>query len=498
MKRLVTFAFFTAAMSGCMVGPDYTLPITPVPTVFTEDREDETIAIEDDALIHWWTLFNDPFLDALLEETLDQNFDYRIAIEQVWQARAQYWQTFTQMLPEVDSALTGTRFRSSQAFNSGASLANASANASTSNAAAAAASPINPVQSFYLFGFDVIWQIDLFGKLRRSTEAAYDNWEAYCEDARAMKIVVLSEVINTYVIICAFQQKLDIASQVVSMDEDLLGLAMARFEAGLANEQEVDAALAALEADKANFKATETTLKQTIYSLALLLGRAPELIIADFQEKRPIPFAVGKIPLGLPADLLRRRPDIRAAERRLAVATEEIGVAVADLFPQLSLTGSSTSFAANPLQGANVGFTSPTFRKLFKSTSRIWGIGGFFTWPLLDFGKRYAAIDIQEDLRNQAYLGYQKAVIAALQETEEALVAYFNEQDREQELTKESEANGRIFSLTADLYQAGLVDYSQVLQAKEIWLASMNILIDSQQALATDLIAVYKALGGDW
>jgi outer membrane protein, multidrug efflux system len=173
-------------------------------------------------------------------------------------------------------------------------------------------------------------------------------------------------------------------------------------------------------------------------------------------------------------------------------------VAVAALFPSLSLTGSSSSFAANPLQGANAGFASGTLSKLFSHQSLIWGIGGLATAPVFDFGKRNAAVEAQISIRNQAYYSYQQTVITALQETEQALQTYFNEEKRQLSLAKQVEANRKVLSLNSDRHQSGLNNYTQVLQAKSIWLASLNKLTDSQQALTTDLIAIYKALGGDW
>lgn len=295
-----------------------------------------------------------------------------------------------------------------------------------------------------------------------------------------------------------FAGKKDIAAEVVALDAELLSLSFERFQAGLANEQEVDTFQATLDADKAVLDIAEIALKQTIYSLAVLLGRIPESVIEDFQIKRPIPYAGGKVPAGLPGDLLRRRPDIRVAERELAAAAEEVWVAVANMLPQLSLTGSSSTFAANPLQGANVGWSSDTFSKLFSGPSLIWGIGGIITWPVFDFGKRQAAVNVQVSLKYQAYTTYQKTVVAALQEVEQALTAYFNEEKRLDALTLEVRSNKRILDLTSDQFESGLADYTQVLEAREIWLASLNILTDSRQALTTDLIAIYKALGGDW
>lgn len=500
MRSFFLAIFSCLFLAGCKVGPDYHPPSTIVPTEFNENEFDMTIEVEDEDLIHWWSTFNDPFLDQLLETAILQNFDYRIALEQVYQARSQYWVQFTQILPELDADSTASHFRVSRSFGTRSNSDSTPAAGASSTIAAPSASTaaVSPIQNFFQFGLAAIWEIDLFGKLRRSADASYDLWQATAAEMRGVKIIVLSEVASTYAVICSYQLKKYITEQVVSLDEELLALSQVRFEAGLAPQQELESTLAALVADKAQLSLVQAALKQAIYSLAVLLGELPETVINDFEIARPIPRAEGMVPVGLPSDLLRRRPDIQNAERQLAAATEQIGVAVASLFPSLSLTGSSSSFAANPLQGANIGFSSDSLSKLFRPASLIWGIGALVTMPVFDFGKRNAEINVQIALRNQAYYAYQKTVISALQETEQALEVYFNEERREKSLDKVVQSNWRTLSLTSDLFQAGLANYTQVMDAKEIWLASLNNLTDSQEALTVDLIAIYKALGGDW
>lgn len=484
MRRSLILSFsLSAILTGCKVGPDYYPPITEVPTVYIEEVPGRTFYPEDEDLVEWWRVFNDPVLDELLCEAVGGNFDYRIALEQIRQARAQYWFTFTQILPELMGDGQASRYRRSQSFK------DANINPLI---------PLSPINNFFQVGFDVIWEIDLFGGLRRAADSAYDSWEATIEDARAVKIVMLSEVANTYVTIRSFQNKANILAQRVQLDEELCELFASRFEAGLANEQQVLAAEEALQTDRANLLGYETVLKLNIYSLAVLLGRLPETLPAEFMCVEPVPYSLELIPSGLPSDLLRRRPDIAGAERNLAAATEQIGVAVAELFPKIALTGSSSSFAANPLQGANVGYSSDTASKLFNTASRVWGIGSLVTFPVFDWGMRNAEVNVQRSLTEQAYLTYQKTVIAALQEVEQSLMAYFNDEKREIALSQSSDAFLREYELASDLYQSGLSDYVQVLQSRQAWLNSLDILTDSQATLATDTISVYKALGGDW
>lgn len=497
MKGCISFLTFMVLLSSCKVGPEYSPPPTLTPTYFVENRPYETTPVSDEDLFHWWEeTFNDPFLDQLLEEALQNNFDLRIAWERVFQARANYWIQFASILPDFEGDFQATRFRVSQSFAS--ARAAAAAASTTTPTTGAVATTISPYQDFFQIGLDAVWEIDLFGKLRRNAQSAFDAWGATIEDARGIKITVLSEVANIYVAICYFQTKANFARQLVEFDEGLAAMSYERFQAGLANEKEVDESLSTLETDKAALNVFEISLKQNIYSLGVLLGRPPETLIADFSINRPIPIASGKIPETLPSELLRRRPDIASAERTLAAQTEQIGVAVAELFPTVSLIGSSSSFAANPLQGANVGYSSDSFSKLFNPKSRIWGIGTLVTFPVFDFGKRYANVDVQKFLANQDYLVYQKTVITAFQEVETSLSTYFQEEERLGHFSRQAEHDRRNLELILDQFQAGLANLSDVLQARGKWLLSANLLTDSQEAIDRDLIAVYKAIGGDW
>lgn len=483
----ITLILSLLSLTACKVGPDYLVPDTCVPPAYTEDRPMRTFDPEDEELIHWWKTLHDPFLDCLLETALEGNFDYRIALEKVRQARAEFWIQFTGILPDFIGSAQATHYRFSQSFRS------------NFVPLSPLVTRLSPIQDFFQIGLDAIWELDFFGKLRRSAEASHDLWEATIEDARGVKIMIVSEVIVTYVYIAALQEKIAVQKSFIELGEDMLNLSTGKFEAGLADLLDVKQFRASLEQDKASYALLDTELHQRIYSLSVLLGKNPEDLINCFQVAHPIPNVVGRmIPAGLPGELLRRRPDIASAERKLAGATERIGVAVADLYPSVSLVGSSSTFASNPLQGANYGYASDRLSQLLKPASRVWGYGAFVKWPILDFGKRCAGVQVQESLANQAYLEYRKTVVAALEEAENALVAYFNEEQRLGFLKQQTEANHTSFQLAEDLYNAGLSDYLQLLEVKQAWLLSLTTLIDSKQALVVDLVSVYKAMGGDW
>jgi len=476
-------------LSGCMVGPDYHPPETAMPSQFTEAKGAMAEGSSNNDLCQWWKQFDDPFLNGLIEEAVQANIDFRIAVEKIIQARAQYCVQASYLWPEIDLNAVAVRSRNSQNFFSSTNTASGTPTSGTS-------SILPTFQNFFEIGFDAIWEFDLFGKFRRSKRAAYDSWEASKEDAQDVLISVVSEVARSYVMICALQNSIDLTINKIQADEEELSLTIELFEAGLTNEIQVEGMVANLESDKAALAVLQTSVKTAIYGLAVLLGRQPETLVSAFNEIRPIPIGWDKVPVGLPSDLLRRRPDIKRAERQLAAATEQIGVAVADLFPHVSLTG--TTFSGGQLAGSGYGYESGTFHKLFKPTSRQWSIGPAIRWDLIDFGKTYGNIAIQNSLQKQALLTYEQTVLHSLQDVEGALVAYFQEEKRKNCFSDQVDAFKRSLQLAEDLYTAGLSNEQQVLDARKTLLDAQNSLIGSQQALTSDLIALYKALGGNW
>jgi outer membrane protein TolC len=227
-------------------------------------------------------------------------------------------------------------------------------------------------------------------------------------------------------------------------------------------------------------------LLRVIYALAVLLGKQPEQLGNTFEEIKPIPSGIGKVPAGLPSDLLRRRPDVRKAERQLAAATEQIGIAVSGLFPHISLTGN------------RYGRESNRTKNLLSFPSSYWTIGPSINWDLIDFGKTTGQIDTSKSLQRQALLSYEQTVITSLQDVEGALVSYFEEQKRNHFLKNKVNANQEAFNLTKDLFQSGLADEINALEASKTLISAEISLTQSNQSIVSDLIALYKALGGNW
>ena len=299
------------------------------------------------------------------------------------------------------------------------------------------------------------------------------------------KVSLIAEVATTYTDIRALQKRIAIAMKNIETQDEIVALATSRLESGLIPEGTLDSAKAFLASLQAIVPSLESALKQQIYSLAVLLGKTPEEMAGKFTDEGKIPIAEGKIPVGLPSALLLRRPDIRKAERDLFSANAQIGVAKAGLFPDFSLT-------------AAYDWVALRFHDWFKPPTRLWYIGPAFSWQLFDGGKTWANIRVQNSRQKQAFLNYKKTVISALQDVENALVAYSEEDKRQLYLDDQVTMNTRQEELTQDLFDSGLADLGSLLQVAQGVYQAEDSLVQSVQALMTNLIAVYKALGGGW
>ena len=476
MKYTIPFFF---VLAGCMVGPKYEPPKMSLAQEFDEGKGKVEQEID---LACWWKQFNDPVLDSLIEEALSSNYDLHLALEKIEQTRAQYRIERSYLWPEIDVHATAVRTRVSQ--------------------------NLLPIESevkgglfpkflnVFQVGFDAIWELDFFGKLRREKNAAKYIWEATKEDAENVLISMLSEVAINYVNIRALQKRIDLVKKKIAADDEKLSIKKALFQIGLSNEMEVMTQISSLESDRATLPVLETSFKQTVYALAYLLGRSPEGFLEIFQEVKGIPSGSGRVPAGLPSDLLRRRPDVRSAERQLAAATEQVGAAVADFFPHFALTG--ISLGAGDKVGSSFGFEGDKVKNLLKSASQMFSFGLGMNWDFLDFGRVRSQVDMKKSLQRQALLTYEQTVIASLKDVESALVAYFEEEVRRSFLKGKVAADLRTYEIMQNLQQVGLASEMQVLEAKKILIDSESFLAEGDQALTGDLIAIYKAIGGNW
>lgn len=527
--------WITAAviLPACTVGPDYRPPETQMPSSWAEMPPAMTTTApttapsratsQPAAIADWWRSLRDPRLDALVAQAMKSNLDLRVAEARVREARALRGIIAADYWPQVNVAGSYAYKGNSEnamkySGSSGPGLGKQAGGAAVSSAVRAMLTPgqtpagvagaaisgaastvvTNAVtgsggggsffahsQNLYVAGFDASWELDVFGRIRRDVEAA-DADVAATEDSRCNTIVtLLAEVALNYVQAREFQQRLAIARASITSQKDSLQLAQTRFKAGLTSELDVTQAKAQLATTQSQIPRLEASLRQTIHRIGVLIGREPSALLPEFQEHAPIPTVPPEVPIGLPSELLRRRPDIRRAERELAAATARIGAATADLFPRFSLTG---SFGP---QAAEIGH-------MLDWKSFAWSVGPSVRWPVFDGWRIRSNIKAQDARQEQALALYEKTVLIALMEVEDALVGYANEQVRHQSLAEAVESNRRSLDLSQELYGGGLIAFLNVLEAQRALYATEDQLAQSESSVVGSLIALYKALGGGW
>lgn len=470
VRSLLFVVFVCLISSGCVVGPDYRKPAEDAPDKWVSLSEGVSTADPVD-LGRWWTVFNDPVLDRLIDRAVSANKDLKVAASRVLEARSQRVIAAAALFPSLDA--TGSYTRSK-----------ASGNAAPSSVPDGSGT-LSGGQDLYQAGFDASWELDIFGRVRRSVEAASAEVQASEENYRDTLVTLLSEVSVNYLSLRGAQLRLDIARKNIETQRQTLNLTRERFEAGLNSELDVAQAKAQLAGTEAQVPIFETTIKQSIFRLATLLGQTPEPLDEELSAEAPIPGIPREVPVGLPSDLLRRRPDVRRAERQLAAATARIGIATADLFPRFSLTG-------------NIGQASMSLADIAKSSSSFWSLGPSMSWNIFNAGSVKANIEVQRARTEQALGLYEKAVLTAIQDVEGALVAFSMEQARRAALVEAVQSNKRAYEISSELYTRGLVDFLRVLDSQRSLYQTQEQLAVSDQLVSSNLVAVYKALGGGW
>jgi outer membrane protein, multidrug efflux system len=457
-----------AALAGCTVGPNYKPPTEQPPVKWATPLaagESEAPA----ALASWWTSFKDPELNDLMSTAVRSNFSLRVAEEHVREARAQR------------EVVAGGRWPS----------ADASAAYSKNRYGANSYPPLGlfpgvPLDyNLYTAGFDAAWELDLFGGIRRAVEASSAEVGAAEYSRRDVLVSVLAEVARNYIDARAYQERLDITRQNIAAQQAIVELTRSRYQSGLASDLDVEQATALLTATQAQLPALESGFAQSVHHLSVLLGQSPGAMLEKMSHAAPIPLTPPVVPVGLPSDLLERRPDVERAERELAASTAQIGVAESDLFPKFSLTGA-------------LGITSTSTSNLLEYASRYWSVGPTVEWNLLQGGSLRANVRVQKARAEQALDTYRQTVLTALEDTENALVAYAKEQTRRQSLAQSEQSSEAAFQLSSELYRSGLVDFLNVLDTERTLYAAQDALVGSTESVSLDLVQLYKALGGGW
>jgi outer membrane protein, multidrug efflux system len=462
MNHYTTVAILAMLLfSGCKVGPKYHKPNLTLPNKFTEQRE----ASEKEELASWWTFFQDPYLNTLIEKALAQNYDLRIAIEKTKEMRAVYRLQNAKLYPEIDGTGTVLASQISKKLVQDSYLLTSKIN-------------------YFELGFDCLWEIDFWGKQQMARDGAYKEYQAQTESMHDVYIMLLGDVAKTYIEIKTLQKKIDLLKRQIDINTKLLFLSKDRFQSGIASDIPDLEQLAELDESKSQLIILQTSAKQAINRLAVLLGENPEQF--TFQEgNHTIPQSNKKLGIGLPSDLLHRRPDIRRAERLLAACAEFVGQAFAEWFPSFSLLGQLETEAN---KGSN----------LFSNNSISWTIGPSFRLPILTFGRIQFNIDAKKSAQRQALLAYGQSVVNALGDVENWLVSYFNEKDRQKVLEEKVYAATKERDLIKSLFQCGLDSQTKYLLAEKNLITIELEFTQAMQSVSLSLISVYKALGGGW
>ncbi|MBE0501601.1 MAG: efflux transporter outer membrane subunit [Desulfuromonadales bacterium] len=450
-------------LGGCMtVGPDY-IPVTPQSpdtwqTKLQEGLTEESISAD---LVNWWQLLQDPHLCALEERAVAGNLDLQAAQARIREARALRGISSAEYFPTLDSRATAAKSHSSADSSTGLT------------------------RELYSAQFDARWELDIFGGVRRSVEAAQATLEATEAALYDLQVTLLAEVALNYVDLRTYQARLEVSRENIVALQELYALNISRFQAGMIDELAVQESLQLLESHRALVPTLESGLNAAKNRLALLLGSHPGSLHAELAAKLPLPSLPISVAVGIPADTLRRRPDIRRAERNLAAQTAQIGAATADLYPRFYLFGT-------------IGLESLTAGDLFRGASKTWGFGPGVSWNLFDAGAIRRNIAVQNARQEQLLLRYEQTVLYALEEVENALIAYAKEQLRREHIAKATLAATRAEELARDQYQAGLINFYNVLDAQRSLLTLRDEQARSDGVVFANLVRIYKALGGGW
>lgn len=468
MRIFGTLIVALAFASACKVGPDYEKPMPlpneqPLPDAW---HTAATLGLSSgqSELQTWWTVLNDRKLDELLQRAQLENLSLQQAVARISEARAFVGVARGQRMPIVDA--TGD------------------ANIGQQSAAAVPVDVpgIEDTNALLSVGVDAAWEMDVFGKFARNIESAEAGYEASVEDYRDVLVSLLAEVALAYVDVRASQKRIDFARANVDAQRDSLQLTRDRFDAGLTSALDVAQAESNLSDTESTIPRFEQNLSFALNRLAVLVASPPGSLHSELSSETDVPTPPASVAVGIPADVMRQRPDIRTAERALASQTALVGVATADLYPSFSLRGFFT------FNWGNIG----------ESTGTAWGVIPGFNWNLFDRGRIHSRIRVEQARTEQAFLGYEQTVLIALEDVENAMIAYFKEQERRDRLTEAVDAAQRAVELVRTQYLAGLTNFQNVLDSQRSLFRFQDQLVESEGLTVQNLVVLYRALGGGW
>jgi NodT family efflux transporter outer membrane factor (OMF) lipoprotein len=460
-----------AGLCSCAVGPNYHEPKPDVPADYAAHAAP---AAADAQLATWWRTLNDPELDSLVERAIKSNLDLEIALTRLQQARTYEAVVVGHALPEGDAS-------AAYAHGTGSDLARGRAEQSLVSADnTSGLEHLNMVA-----GFDAVWEVDVFGKYRRAYQAAKFDAQAAAAAREGVITSIVADVVRAYIDLRGYQIDVGVLRQASDALRESLRIEKIRYDRGIINELDVALATREFNAVDSEIAPEEARASAAEYTLAALLGEYPEKIVAELKAPGLIPTVPGAIAPGAPITLLKRRPDIQQAERTLAASTARIGVATANLFPQIALVGALGAQQGQLGTGNTAG-------------SHIWSFGPAAAWPLLDFGSLDGEVDIADLEARANLLAYRKTIISAVQEVDTALDGYSAQRARLDDLGQAMLAGERAVDLATQRYNRGLTDYLNVVDAQRQYYDIQQEYVSAQIAQGEEFVALYKSLGGGW
>ena len=476
--------------AGCTVGPNFKPSEWASPRSWFAGPKEKTppapsLPVAEPVDPNWWRLFHDKQLTALERRVARENLDVRAAAIRVAESRAQLGFVRANEFPALNANGSYTRQKSSDV----GVFANApnplgSNGASGSNTGGLRSSHLNAFD-VYQVGFDASWELDLWGGVKRSVESAAASVQAAADATRAVLLTSLAEVARDYIQLRGVQTQLAIAHDNLRTAQQSLQLTQQRAAGGVTTDLDVANAAAQVRSTAATIPPLEQQEAEFINALSLLLGQPPNALRAELAEPKPVPPVPPRVPVGLPSELALRRPDIREAEAQLHAATADIGVAVANFYPKVTLSGSLGLQALQPW-------------RMFELDARNFAAGPGITIPIFQGGQLRSTLHLREAQQEAAAVNYQKTVLTAWHEVDNALTAYQTEQARRAQLIQAEVQSRRALDIARSRYQQGVADFLQVLDAERNLLSIQQALATSTTTVSTNLVALYKALGGGW
>ncbi len=476
-RQMMGTALCAALLVGCApVGPDFVRPNSPVVKEWIEVNSPSVgasgLTSRSAPVVKWWETFNDPTLNRLINEAYAQNLDLQVAGARVLQARAQLGIAFGELYPQ--SQAIGASIERRQVSENLGPIADIRE-----------IIPLDTEFSTSQAGFDAQWELDVWGQQRRGVQAARSNLALQVANYDDALVTLTGDVAALYVNIRALQESLAVARDNIQLQQESADLTQLRFNNGVTTELDVQESTALLNNTKALVPALESDLQQTKNALAVLLGTTPSRMTSLLGNSGRIPSARSNVAVGVPAELLRRRPDVRAAELAAATQSAQVGIAIADLYPQFILSGS-------------IGVQASGGRDLFTSASSTGLANAGVVWNVLNYGRIKNNVRAQDAAYQALIANYQNTVLTAYSEVESAMVAYTQSRKQVRFYENSVAASRRAAEIAVDQYRDGIVDYSRILNTQTALLNSQANLIEARQQVSSNLVAVYKGLGGGW